>query len=209
MAGLFEVPHGARDDAWTAALLDNVGDASFAAWAPQIRVGPDGLGYFGLALPAPGPFTPFSIRTLLPHLLESGVGVTVGADNLRPEWVFRHGDVVSFAVTDAFLQAVPVGEVGPLEGVEILVASPSTSILPTPTRAVLRRMLQGHGVPDPRVGLLCVPREGGVQQILAVDLPAESTVGADQVLSLAKWLLPRHYRVVGIPPSLRNSMAVL
>lgn len=203
VAELLQVARERRDDAWMPALLDLAPDASFAALTPQVRPGPDGFPYFALVLPSAGAFTPYSIRMLLPHLLTQGVGVTLGAESSQADWVFRHGDIVSFAVTGAFLRPPPEGDVGPLHGVPLLVASPHERFLPGPTRAVLRRLLSSHGVVTPKVALLSVPAAEGVRQVLALTLPDGAT--GVEVERMVGWCLPRHYRFAPLPPELARS----
>jgi hypothetical protein len=59
---LFTQPGEERDEAWVESFYETVPDASLAAFRPQVYVGPDTFPYFHLAMPDPGPLTPFPSR---------------------------------------------------------------------------------------------------------------------------------------------------
>src|SRR5580693_3975843 len=95
LAALAAVPQ--RDDAWCAQFLAAVPNASLAALDPQIQKGPDTFPYFQLAMPDPGPLTPFSIVHLLNDVLQNGCGVVVHSSircDQPPLWVFSFGDIL-------------------------------------------------------------------------------------------------------------------
>ena len=105
LALLMAVPQEKRDDAWCANFLLAVPNASLASFDPQIQTGPDTFPYFQLALPDPGPFTPFSIIHILNNVLQSGAGVAVHANLKRdqpPLWVFSFGDILSYSMFGDF-----------------------------------------------------------------------------------------------------------
>ena len=72
LAELAEIPQPQRDDAWCASFLRAAPNASLASFDPQIQAGPDRFPYFQLALPDPGPFTPFSMVHILNDVLRDG-----------------------------------------------------------------------------------------------------------------------------------------
>jgi len=101
LAALIPVPQQQHDDAWCANFLRAVPNASLASFNPQIQTGPDTFPYFQLALPDPGPFTPFSIVHILNDVLQIGVGVAIHTNIRRdqpPAWVFGFGDILSYSM---------------------------------------------------------------------------------------------------------------
>ena len=90
LAALAETPSQQRDEPWCAKVLDAAPNASLAAFKPQIQTGPDTFPYFQLALPDPGPFTPFSIVHVLDHVLEAGAGVVIHVNSRRDQQPLCH-----------------------------------------------------------------------------------------------------------------------
>ena len=105
LAALIGVPREQRDDAWRGEFFSAVPNASLASFDPQITTGPDEFSYLQLAVPDPGPLTPFSIVHVLDHVLQSGVGVVIHASVRRdenPAWVFTYGDILSYSLFQDF-----------------------------------------------------------------------------------------------------------
>lgn len=94
-----------RDEAWCAKFLAAVPNASLVSFDPQVQTGPDTFPYFQLALPDPGPFTPFSIVRILNDVLQNGTGVVIHATTRRnqpPLWVFSFGGILSYSMFQNF-----------------------------------------------------------------------------------------------------------
>jgi hypothetical protein len=112
LASLMAVPQEQHDDHWCADFFRAVPNASLASFDPQIQNGPDTFPYFQLALPDPGPFTPFSIVHLLNYVLQNGAGVVVHANTKRdrpPLWVFSFGDILSYSMLgEATPRSLPI-----------------------------------------------------------------------------------------------------
>src|SRR5271155_4343077 len=105
LAELFEVAADKRDEAWQHRFYAAVPDATLMAFDPQVSHGPDHFPYFAMAIPNPGPVTPFCITHILDYCLDNGFGVTVWRDSQRsdgPEWVFSYGDLLSYSVYRTF-----------------------------------------------------------------------------------------------------------
>jgi hypothetical protein len=69
---LFGVELEKRDHLWRRQFHAAVPDASLMAFDPQISQGPDYCPYFALAIPEPGPLTPFCITHILDSCLDNG-----------------------------------------------------------------------------------------------------------------------------------------
>jgi hypothetical protein len=147
-----------RDGEWQRKVLESVPNASLASFDPQVETGPDSFPYFQLALPDPGPFTPFSVNHILDSVLKSGVGVVVHSSTQRDRgalWVFTHGDMLYYHLFGNFLGG-PIDP--PTSGSAdrtILRAVPSESYFPASSRAAMGRFMRGpFRHPDPRIGLV-------------------------------------------------------
>src|SRR5579872_3085601 len=161
LAELLAVAPDVRDDTWCDSVLRAAPNASLAALDPQIQNGPDTFPYFQLAMPDPGPFTPFSIVHVLNHVLEAGAGVVIHA-NLRrdqqPLWVFSIGDLLAYSLFQDFKGDPKVySDTTPPNpnDRQILKASPSESYLPSTARAAMGRFMRGpFQHPSPKIGLV-------------------------------------------------------
>lgn len=209
---LFEVSHERRQDNWIKTFYQNIVDASFQCGTPQVMRGPDGFNYFVLRVPEEGkPFQCFVLRHMVgDFLLREGLGVVFEpSPEAQPQWVFSYGDIVGFSLTGAF---------GPAEGTapapsgasseviqneeEVLIAHPSESLLPSLSRAVLRRFLQAQGLKEPKVFLMMRRNPtGGVFQEFVFNLGVEN-LGTEEkshaVGSWIGWFLPRGYRYASV-----------
>jgi hypothetical protein len=209
---LVTVPKPDRDEAWDAAFLANLAEASFRCGTPQIIQGPDGFPYFQLFLPEPGVgFQCYVIdRMKDDFLLERGLGVVVNPAPAGPDWVLSYGDIVNFALTQQFYNTgeTPFSKQVSDEIIEAeeqaMVGQPSATLLPQATRHVLRDYLQTNGVATPKVALLMrrLPGGSGVSQDLVFNItPAAFASEAHyrSVMGHLGWFLPRHYSFVGMP----------
>ena len=209
VATLAATPQPQRDDAWCHAFLNAAANASLAALDPQIQDGPDTFPYFQLALPDPGPFTPFSIMHVSNHVLQAGAGVVIHA-NLRrdqqPLWVFSFGDILAYSMFGDFkgdpkvyLDRTPPDP----SDRQILRASPSESYLPTPARAAIGRFMRGpFRHPSPKIGLV-TGASLSPRQSLMVNLK-RSDYGGDQkkldaAMRYLTWFVPKSYSMMALP----------
>jgi hypothetical protein len=209
LASLLETPEPLRDDPWCDHVLAAAPNASLAALDPQIQNGPDTFPYFQLAIPDPGPFTPFSIAQVLNHALEAGAGAVIHA-NLRrdrpPLWVFSFGDLLSYSMFGDFkgdpkvyLDQTPPN---PNDG-QVLKASPSESYFPPCARRAVGRFMRGpFRHPCPKIGLVSgaslQPR-----QSLMVNLRLRDYGGDQKKLHSAmqylSWFVPKSYGLMAMP----------
>src|SRR5579862_2181323 len=155
------VPPEARDEAWCGNFLSAAPRAALAALDPQIQNGPDSFPYFQLALPDPGPLTPFSIVSVLDHVLQAGAGLVIHANTRRdqpPLWVFSFGDLLAYSMFQDFKGDPQVySDLTPPNpnDRQVLKASPNETYLPATARAAIARFMSGpFQVPTPKVSLI-------------------------------------------------------
>ncbi len=210
-AELLRVPAASRDAAWETNFYAAMAAAELVPADPAEFTGPDQMRYAGFHLVAPGssasaaaPPPALSLASVAETLTERGLGAVLNPqpDN-RSDWVFSCGDLLSLRLFGRLAAGPPpeaVTEVTPDR--EILVASPSESVLPAGTRAQLRRFLQKDlGIAEPAMFLLvdaaARPPESLVFNVFPEKLPPGWTIsGALRYLS---WFLPRHYRLIAVP----------
>jgi hypothetical protein len=210
LAALMAVPQEQHDDAWCANFLRAVPNASLASFDPQIQIGPDTFPYFQLALPDPGPFTPFSIVHILNDVLQKGVGVVIHSSIRRdqqPAWVFSFGDILSYSMFGDFrgdpkVIANPDPPPNP-NAREILRASPNESYLPATARAAIGRFMRGpFRHPNPKIGLV-TGASLSPQQSLMVNLRLKDYGGDKNKLGSAMryltWFIPKTYSMMALP----------
>jgi hypothetical protein len=208
LAALTAVPQ--RDEAWCADFLRAVPNASLASFIPQIQTGPDTFPYFQLALPDPGPLTPFSIVHILNEVLQNGTGVVIHASTRRdqpPLWVFSFGDILSYSMFQDFrgdpsALANPDPPPNPNDR-SFLHASPNESYLPTAARAAIGRFMRGpFRHPSPKIGLV-TGASLGPRQSLMVNLRLKDYGGDGNKLNSAMryltWFVPKTYSVMALP----------
>ena len=210
LAALMAVPQAQRDDAWCDDFLRAVPNASLASFDPQIQNGPDTFPYFQLAMPDPGPFTPFSIVHILNDVLAKGAGVVVHSSLQRdrqPLWVFTFGDMLSYSMFGDFrgdpkVIANPDPPANP-NARELLVASPNESYLPATARAAIGRFMRGpFRHPSPKIGLV-TGESLSPRQSLMVNLRLKDYGGDKNKLGSAMryltWFVPKTYSVMALP----------
>ena len=209
VADLFAEAREGRDEAWRERFYAAVPDASLMAFDPQVNQGPDEFPYFHLAIPDPGPVTPFCVTHLLEVVLDNGFGIAIFGDSSRlegQEWVFTYGDLLSYSLFGRF-DGDPAAQLAS-GGDKVLVAAPSEAYLPARARKAMgnfvRRM---YHHPDPRIALVCDP-----QATLMINLTLEDYDGDAGKLSAAvhylSWFLPRTYNIAPMPASWSDSTFV-
>lgn len=210
IAALMDVPQDQHGDAWCADFLRAVPNASLASFDPQIQNGPDTFPYFQLAMPDPGPFTPFSIVHILNDVLESGSGVVVHANvrrDTQPLWVFSFGDVLSYSMFGDFrgdpkVLANPDPPANP-QARDILRASPNESYLPATARAAIGRFMRGpFQHPSPKIGLVTGaslrPRQSLMVNLRASDYDGD-TKKLGSAMRYLTWFVPKTYSMMALP----------
>ncbi|HYL79019.1 MAG TPA: hypothetical protein VEU96_32815 [Bryobacteraceae bacterium] len=215
LAGLFAQPRESRDDKWRRDFYAAVPDASLRSFEPQINLGPDQFPYFHLAIPDPGPLTPFSISHLLDFVLDNGLGIAIFGDSTRsggPQWVFSYGDLLAFSLYGSFdgdpsvLAQAPKPSGG---SHSVLVAAPSESYLPVRARRALgayaRKIIQ---INHPKIGLVDDPQSTPSRSLM-INLTLADYHGDQRKLSAAlgylSWFVPRSYRIAAMPPGWTDS----
>jgi len=210
LAALMAAPQEQRDDSWSADFLRAVPNASLASFDPQIQTGPDTFPYFQLALPDPGPFTPFSIVHILNDVLQKGAGVVIHTNMRRdqqPAWVFSFGDILSYSMFGDFRgdpKVIENPDPPPNPNTcEILRASPNESYLPATARAAIGRFMRGpFRHPSPKIGLV-TGASLSPQQSLMVNLRLKDYGGDRNKLGSAMryltWFVPKTYSMMALP----------
>src|SRR5207253_650095 len=142
---LFETPRESRDDVWRRSFYTAVPDATLASFEPQINQGPDQFPYFHLAIPDPGPVTPFCVTHILDDVLDNGFGIAIFGDASRskpPEWVFTYGDLLSYSLFGTFDGDPAVAADSAGNGTSMLVAAPSDEYLPKRARKAIGNFMR-------------------------------------------------------------------
>jgi hypothetical protein len=210
LAELFAVPHDRRDGAWIARFYAAIPDATLMSFPSQVDNGPDSFPYFQLAMPDPGPLTPFCLSHVLDYVLDRGCGMVIFGDSSRskpPEWVFTYGDLLSYSLYRRFEgeSPEPVGGEATAGGAhQILKAAPSEAYLPARARRVLGSyMHRVFQLPSPKVALIVDPKLTPARNLM-VNLSLEQYHGDKRKLDAAMryllWFLPRTYSLMPLPP---------
>jgi hypothetical protein len=218
---LFAKPRESRDQAWRKEFYAAVPDAMLMAFEPQVSPGPDQFPYFHLAIPDPGPLTPFCVSHVIDDALNSGFGIVIFGDSSRsndPEWVFNYGNLLSYSLFGDF-EGDPA-ERERLRGHEaerrpsyiqrqVLTAAPSEAYLPIRARKALAGyMRHWFEHPDPKVTLLEDSRQLPSRSLM-VNLTLEDYDGDETKLHAAihylSWYLPVTYSIVPMPQGWTDS----
>lgn len=216
LAGLFARPRESRDDAWRRDFYAAVPDASLMSFDPQVNLGPDQFPYFHLAIPDPGPLTPFSISHLLDFVLDNGLGIAIFGDSTRsegPQWVFSYGDLLAFSLYESFdgdpAEAARAPHPSTGAAHSVLVAAPSEAYLPARARramgAYARKIFQ---LDNPKIGLVDDPQSTPSRSLI-INLTLADYHGDERKLGAAmgylSWFLPRTHRISPMPPGWNDS----
>jgi len=209
LAELFEVPRESREDAWRRQFYAAVPDATLVCFEPQVRQGPDQFPYFELAIPDPGPVTPFCVTHILDVVLDNGFGIAIFGDSSRsagPEWVFTYGSLLSYSLYGDFdgdPNVKPSVEEPAGEQRRVLIAAPSETYLPARACKALgdyMRTMYQH--PDPKIALVDDPQLTPSRNLM-VNLTLEQYHGDEGKLRAAvhylSWFLPRTYAILPTP----------
>lgn len=209
IAELLLVPREERNENWVNHFLGNIPLASFRCGTPQLIAGPDGFPYFQLFVPEQGEkFQAFVIDKMISDfLVERGYGIIINPSAGQPEWVLTYGDILnyflngSFFTLDSNFSTSTQPEEVVTEGEEILIGQPSETILPLPTRKLLKDFFELNGIENPKVLLMMRKNGEEVSQDLAFNITPEgfeSEMHYRNMMQTVTWYLPRHYSVVGL-----------
>jgi hypothetical protein len=210
LAKLFEVEADQRDDAWQQKFYAAVPEATLMAFDPHVSQGPDMFPYFALAIPDPGPVTPFCIAHILDDVLNNGYGAVIWGDSSRsgaPEWVFSYGDLLSYSMhgqvdTGRAQAAAPAPEVAG-KARQVLVASPSEEYLPARARRAMGGYVRQYiHLPHPKIALVTDPKLNPAQSLM-INLTLGQYDGDERTLHAAigylRWFLPHSYSLMPMP----------
>lgn len=202
-----------RDDEWVIRFLSHVATASFVSAAPQVIQGPDKFPYFQIFIPEPSVgFQCYVIEKMIDDfLLENGFGIALEPKGNDVEWVLTYGDLLHYSVHKTF--AYPVNHGFVKSGSEnevldvkeqVLVGSPSESILPTRARHVIKSFLQAQGVADPKVCLINRQEADKGQHLVFNIVPWQFKNEAhyQSILRALGWFLPGYYSFIGMKEEL-------
>jgi hypothetical protein len=224
LADLFAEARESRDQVWRQKFYTAVPDATLMAFDPQVNPGPDQFPYFHLAIPDPGPLTPFCVTHLLDDALDGGFGIAIFGDSSRtsdPEWVFTYGNLLSYSLFGDF-EGDPAererlkgheGEKRPAQTEhQVLTAAPSEAYLPIRARkAIAGYMRHWFQHPSPKIALLDDPQQVPSRGLI-VNLTLEDYEGDETKLHAAinylSWYLPATYRIAAMPESWTDSTFV-
>jgi hypothetical protein len=217
LAGLFATDREHRNESWIQQFYATVPDATLMSFDPQVQQGPDSFPYFHMAIPDPGPVTPFCVTHLLDYALDNGYGIAIFGDSSRSkhaEWVFSYGDLLSYSLYGRFDgDPAEIGRAGgnPEAGgaQQVLRAAPSESYFPARARRALggylRRMFQ-H--PDPKVALIVDPHLNPARNLM-INLTLAQYHGdrgkLDSAMRYLVWFMPRTYSLMPMPPGWDDS----
>ena len=204
---LFAEPRESRDEKWRKQFYAAIPDATLMSFEPQVSEGPDEFSYFQLAIPDPGPVTPFCVTHLLDVALDNGFGMAIFGDSSRsedPEWVFTYGDLLSYSMFRSF-DGDPAERVA-VSGIksdQVLVAAPSEEHLPARARKAMGNFMRSlYQHPDPRIALVCDP-QASPSRTLMVNLTLGDYDGDEEKLEAAvrylQWFLPRTHSIIAMP----------
>jgi hypothetical protein len=213
LAELFAEPREGRDDRWREQFFAAVPDATLMTFEPQVCEGPDEFPYFQLAIPDPGPVTPFCVTHLLDVALDNGLGIAIFGDSSRsegPEWVFTYGDLLSYSLFGRFDgdSAERLASGGGKQN-QVLVAAPSEEYLPARARKAMGNFVRSmYHHPDPRIALVYDPQATPSRNLM-INLTLEDYDGDEEKLNAAVrflgWFLPRTYRIRAMPAGWTDS----
>ncbi len=200
-----------RNENWQNTFLQNIGQASFRCGDPQFITGPDGFQYFQLLLPEPNKsFQCFVIERMKDDfLLSNGFGVVINPTSNSADWVLSYGDILNFHLNRTFYtteetlfsrerndETIPGNE-------KVMIGQPSETILPEPTRKLIREFLKINGVEHPKVSLMMRHNKNnnGVTQDIVFNVTPQnftSETNYRNVMKTIGWYLPRHYSFIGM-----------
>ena len=221
LAELFAVPPDQRKAAWQGAFFTALWNASLEIGTPPVFTGPDSFHYLRMHLPAPAtPFDSNSVANQAQHALDSGLGIAIFASPsaTEPEYVLSMGVLDSLVTYDTWLgdpidvaewakappQAPGIQTLTTTKDQQILVGSPSPSLLPPHTaRALYRHLNEAWHIPEPRIALMMNP-EFTLTRSLVInrklsEFPDEKT--ASRQCGMLLWYFPPRRGLLLMPES--------
>ena len=215
VAQLFKTSREERDEKWRQQFYENVATASFACATPQVLTGPDGFPYFILRTPKENkPFESFCIKNMAEDfLMDRGWGIVFNpSEGGATDWVFTHGDIVNLQLNNHFFSPPDEAAVEDIKftknvGVttkeeQVMVAQPSDSYLPRPTRHALKIFLQSKGIKKPKLMMLSsINGEKIIRKLVFNIDPKNYPVVSklDHLMQQVGWFLPNDYIIIPLP----------
>ncbi len=195
----FQVEHELRDEKWARKFYETIPDASFASQADQVLQGPDGFPYFVLKFPEPmKPFESFSVRIVLEHCTNSGIGIVINPHKPRPDWVFTYGQLWSFREYGVFHED-NIEHATQSSG-KVLTASPNEKLFPAYSRQILNAYLKHIGVAEPKCFLLMDGSSPHPSIVFNVFRERFATDEAHRdAMSRLTWFLPSRIGLISVP----------
>lgn len=211
LARLCTIEKSKRDAKWQRDFYQTVPTASMSNPEERAMVGPDGFPYLILNIPEPDePFEAFSVVSVLPHLLESGLGIVINANKEEPDWVFPYGTLWSFLEFDSFEAFAGENEAVPDNPLkretlaaarQVFTGQPAESLLPQYARKVIKSFMTDRlKISCPQVFLLVDPQSDYDQSLVFSVFPENYRSEAEfsAVLSLLRWYIPPHFGLTAV-----------
>jgi hypothetical protein len=199
---LMTTPRDLRDDAWRAAFLEAIVDASMASKTEQVVRGPDGFPYFVLVKPPVAQaFTPFCVSHILGHCTSSGIGIVIEPTENEADWVFTYGDLFSLRAYGSFhgdpidqeeSAAAPKIEVLEQDR-NVMTGSPSEEFLPAWARRVIAGFLKSAAkIESPGVLVMVDPSRAPARNLVFNIHPEDFSSHDEfqQIMNAIGWFLP-------------------
>ncbi len=221
---LFAVPHPQRQAAWAVAFFTALWTASLEVATPNIFPGPDQFAYIRLQVPAPGkPFDSNCVANLAQQALDNiwGMAIFASPEATEPEYVLSMGLIDSLLnydswqgdpvdLNDLARQPPPQASTNGIQTFtaakdhQILVGTPSKSLLPAHTaRALYRHLTRGWNIVEPRVSLMMNPTIAPSRSLVLNRKLSEfsSREIAGQQGRFLLWYLPPNRGLIMMPES--------
>lgn len=197
---LVSQPESLRDDEWERAFFQALLEAKVEVDSDQSRTGPDGWPYLHVKITMDGKEP---VTRIISWLSQRGIGLTVNAHKMVPDYIFTYGMIWNFVETGQFLIAAPADQNAPTGQVDykkedqMIFGPPSERYLPPYARDLLRSFLQAQGVQEPKILVASTADYKNVDLIVSLNSlgnpPQREHASVAEAIG---WFLPSHYSVV-------------
>jgi hypothetical protein len=207
LKALTEVPLIERDGLWAERFCRQLVVSQVSLIHQQSQLGPDGWPYIMVEVGGSEP-----VSKILQWLSRRGIGLTVGAKNTQPDFVFSYGMIWHF-VEFGFFFHYNESEKAPelstsVNADSVKCGAPNPKYLPGYVRTILKQFFIDQGILDPRIQM--ISWDAGKTYDLAF---SETSVGTltptdqQKLVESISWFLPPHYGLAvvspeGLPPFL-------